>query len=58
MARTLIGNTKITDEEVAYFKGFLESYTSVNVLSYSKEEILCEKVRAILTTHTETSWLL
>nr|WP_240912126.1 nucleotidyl transferase AbiEii/AbiGii toxin family protein [Thermococcus sp. M39] len=53
MARTLIDNAEITDEEIAYFKDFLKFYTPVKVLAYSKEEILCEKVRAILTRRTQ-----
>ena len=53
MARTLIDNAEITDDEIAYFKDFLKFYTPVKVLAYSKEEILCEKVRAVLTRRTQ-----
>ena len=39
----------VTDEERAYFREFLEEYREFKVLAYDLREILCEKVRAILT---------
>ncbi len=49
IAKTLLAGRKIQDDEKAYFKEFLEFYHPVKVAAYSLEEILCEKIRAILT---------
>jgi len=53
IARTLIDENKISEEERIYFDEFIRFYTPVEVLVYSKEEILCEKVRAILTRRAQ-----
>jgi len=49
IAETLLAERKIHDDERAYFEEFLEFYHPVKVAVYSLEEILCEKIRAILT---------
>ncbi len=48
-AETLFAGRKIQDDEKAYFEEFMEFYHPVKVAAYSLEEILCEKIRAILT---------
>ncbi len=53
IARTLIDHVKISEEDKAYFEDFLKFYKLVKLLAYSKEEILCEKVRAILTRQAQ-----
>ena len=53
VARTLIDHVKISEEDKAYFEEFLGFYKPVKLLAYSKEEILCEKVRAILTRQAQ-----
>ena len=53
IARTLIDHVKISEEDKAYFEDFLKFYKPVKLLAYSKEEILCEKVRAILTRQAQ-----
>lgn len=49
----LLRDINITDEERAYFKEFLEEYCEFEVLAYDLREILCEKVRAILTRRVQ-----
>ncbi len=49
VARTLLTGRRIRDDEKAYFKEFLEFYHPVKIATYTPEEILCEKIRAILT---------
>ena len=49
----LLRGINITDEERAYFKQFLEEYCEFEVLAYDLREILCEKVRAILTRRVQ-----
>ncbi len=49
VAKTLLTGREIGDEDKAYFREFLEFYQPVKVSAYSIEEILCEKMRAILT---------
>ena len=49
VAKTLLTGIEIGDDEKAYFHEFLEFYQPVKVSAYSLEEILCEKIRAILT---------
>ncbi len=46
---TLLSDAKLSRDEKAYFKGFLEFYSPFEVQAYDEREILCEKVRAILT---------
>lgn len=53
IARTLIDNTRISEEESAYFGDFLKFYNPTRLLAYSKEEILYEKARAILTRQNQ-----
>ncbi|HDD33525.1 MAG TPA: hypothetical protein ENG30_00075 [Thermofilaceae archaeon] len=47
--RTLTNGVSVTDEERAYFREYLEEYREFEMLAYDLREILCEKVRAILT---------
>ena len=47
--RTLIKGVSVTSEERAYFREYLKEYCEFEVLAYDLREILCEKVRAILT---------
>lgn len=49
VAETLLAGRKIQDDEKAYFHEFLEFYHPLKLAAYSLEEILCEKIRAILT---------
>ncbi|ASJ07390.1 nucleotidyl transferase AbiEii/AbiGii toxin family protein [Thermococcus pacificus] len=48
-ARTLLEGVKLENEEKAYFFEELEKYSTLPVTAYSPEEILAEKIRAILT---------
>ncbi|PLJ77438.1 MAG: hypothetical protein B7L53_06885, partial [Thermofilum sp. NZ13] len=48
-ARTLLWSVSVAGEERVYFREFLEGYREFEVLAYDLREILCEKVRAILT---------
>lgn len=48
-SRTLLEKVKLSNEEQAYFLDELEWYFPVPVTAYSPEEILAEKIRAILT---------
>ena len=52
IAGTLLAGKEISDDEKAYFEEFLEFYSPVKLAAYSLEEILCEKIRAILTRQT------
>jgi len=47
--KTLLDDVKLTREEKAYFEEFLQFYRPFQVDAYDEREILCEKVRAILT---------
>ena len=47
------GNVQLSKDDKAYFEEFLESYRPFKVKAYDKREILCEKVRAILTRRTQ-----
>ncbi|MBO8180676.1 MAG: nucleotidyl transferase AbiEii/AbiGii toxin family protein [Archaeoglobus sp.] len=49
VAKTLLTGRDVSDEDKAYFREFLEFYQPVEVSAYNIEEILCEKMRAILT---------
>ncbi len=49
LAKTLLEGVKLEDEEKAYFFEELERYSTLSVTAYSPEEILAEKIRAILT---------
>jgi predicted nucleotidyltransferase component of viral defense system len=48
-ARTLVDGAEIGKNDKLYFEEFLKFYSPVRVCAYSLEEILCEKIRAILT---------
>jgi len=52
-AKTLLAGIELTDEEKAYFDEFLEFYEPLQVTTYDEREILCEKVRAILTRRAQ-----
>lgn len=49
LAKTLLSKVKLTRDERAYFKEFLEFYKPIRIKAYDEGEILCEKIRAILT---------
>ena len=49
IAETLLASREIQDDEKSYFEEFLEFYSPVKLAAYSPGEILCEKIRAILT---------
>jgi predicted nucleotidyltransferase component of viral defense system len=51
--RTLLDNVQLSKDDKAYFKESLEFYRTFKVKAYDKKEILCEKVRAILTRRTQ-----
>ena len=53
VAKTLLSNAKIDKDERIYFHDFLYFYKPIKVLAYDEKEILCEKVRAILTRKTQ-----
>lgn len=48
-AGTLLGGVGLSDDEGAYFFEEMGMYSPVRVRAYSPEEILAEKIRAILT---------
>jgi len=48
-AKTLLEGVKLTNDEKAYFFEELERYSKLHLTAYSPEEILAEKIRAILT---------
>ncbi len=48
-ANTLLTNAKLDRNEKTYFQDFFEFYKPFNVVVYDIKEILCEKIRAILT---------
>ncbi|MCD6443734.1 nucleotidyl transferase AbiEii/AbiGii toxin family protein [Candidatus Bathyarchaeota archaeon] len=49
IAKTLLNDVGVSANEEAYFKEFLSFYRPFSVNVYDEREILCEKVRAILT---------
>jgi predicted nucleotidyltransferase component of viral defense system len=51
--RTLLDDVQLSKDDKAYFEEFLEFYKPFSVKAYDKKEILCEKVRAILTRRTQ-----
>jgi len=51
--RTLLEDVTLSKDELAYFEDFLNFYTPFEVLAYDEREILCEKVRAILTRRAQ-----
>lgn len=53
VVRTLLDGATLRRDEEAYFKEFLSEYGSFKVPVYDEREILCEKVRAILTRRVQ-----
>lgn len=51
--RTLLDDVQLSKDEKAYFEEFLEFYQPFSVKAYDSKEILCEKVRAVLTRRTQ-----
>ncbi|RLE87589.1 MAG: hypothetical protein DRN04_18010 [Thermoprotei archaeon] len=51
--RSLLKGVSVTNQEKAYFRDFLKEYHEFEVLAYDLREILCEKVRAILTRRVQ-----
>jgi predicted nucleotidyltransferase component of viral defense system len=49
IAKTLLNGVTLSRDEKAYFSEFLDFYKPLKVNAYDEREILCEKVRAILT---------
>lgn len=52
-AKTMLDDAKVSETEKAYFEEFLEFYKPLQVIAYDEREILCEKVRAILTRRSQ-----
>jgi len=52
-AKTLLADADIEEDEKAYFEDFLSFYKPIKLLAYDEREILCEKVRAILTRRAQ-----
>ena len=52
-AKTLLDSVLLSKEEMAYFRDELSSYEPFMVHAYSEKEILCEKVRAVLTRRAQ-----
>lgn len=53
IARTLLGRNRLSGDMKAYFKEFLDFYRPIRIMAYDEREILCEKVRAILTRRAQ-----
>ena len=53
VAKTLLDGIDVTQDESVYFEEFLNFYKPFQVLAYDESEILCEKVRAILTRRAQ-----
>lgn len=51
--KTLLDEAKLSKGEKAYFEEFLSFYKPFKVKAYDEKEILCEKVRAILTRRAQ-----
>jgi predicted nucleotidyltransferase component of viral defense system len=51
--RTLLDGVKLSRDERAYFGEFLDFYRPFKLMAYDEREILCEKVRAILTRRAQ-----
>lgn len=52
-AKTLLDNILLSKEDMAYFRDELTFYKPFMVNAYSEKEILCEKVRAVLTRRAQ-----
>ena len=53
VAKTLLNGVKLSRNEIAYFRDFLNFYKPLKILAYDEREILCEKARAILTRRAQ-----
>jgi len=53
IVRALLGRNKISGDAKAYFKEFFDFYKPIRIMAYDEREILCEKVRAILTRRAQ-----
>jgi predicted nucleotidyltransferase component of viral defense system len=51
--KTLLENVQLSKDDMAYFEESLEFYKPFKVKAYDEREILCEKVRAILTRRAQ-----
>ncbi len=51
--KTLLSNVKLSKEDWVYFDEFLKYYREFEVQAYDEREILCEKIRAILTRRAQ-----
>jgi predicted nucleotidyltransferase component of viral defense system len=51
--RTLLDGLALSKDEEAYFEEFLDFYKPFEAFAYDEREILCEKVRAILTRRAQ-----
>jgi predicted nucleotidyltransferase component of viral defense system len=51
--KTLLDGAKLSTDEKAYFEEFLDFYKPLQIMAYDEREILCEKVRAILTRRAQ-----
>ena len=51
--RTLLEGVSMSSDERVYFTEYLEEYRGFRVLAYDLREMLCEKVRAILTRRVQ-----
>jgi hypothetical protein len=51
--KTLLDKAKLSTDEKAYFEEFLDFYKPLQIMAYDEREILCEKVRAILTRRAQ-----
>jgi len=53
VVKNLLDKVHLKEDEKAYFKEFLNFYKPFKVHAYDEREILCEKVRAILTRRAQ-----
>ena len=53
IVKTLLDNVQLSKDDRAYFEEALSSYQKFTVQAYSEKEILCEKVRAVLTRRAQ-----
>jgi len=51
--KTLLDNVRLSRDDMTYFEESLEFYKLFKVNAYDEKEILCEKVRAILTRRAQ-----
>lgn len=52
-ATTLLNRVRMSRGDRAYFDEFLMFYKPIRIMAYGEKEILCEKVRAILTKRVQ-----